>query len=274
MKTMLLGLLAETSIHSGSGQDAGFVDLPVAREAATSYPVIVGSSFKGALLDRTREDKEITEEQRNEIFGEQNSPGNLIVSDMRLVSLPIRSLSSTYKWVTCPHLIERLLRDMKRSDIFTDGFSNSSPNQGGYFGAGGKEIYLEERQFNHGGNLPEGLKSLIQPLILHEETANRLDDQLVVLHNDDFVWFARYGLAVTARNVLDNETKTSKNLWYEETIPTDSIFYSLLAERGENALSGISNLFKKKPYIQVGGNATVGQGWFAVKLGMQNGEEQ
>ena len=57
MKTEILGLLAETSIHSGSGQDAGFVDLPVAREAATDYPVIVGSSFKGALLDRAREEK-------------------------------------------------------------------------------------------------------------------------------------------------------------------------------------------------------------------------
>ncbi len=271
MKTMLLGLLAETSIHPGSGQDAGFVDLPVAREASTSYPVIVGSSFKGALLDRARDEgiKEL-----DAIFGKQDCAGDLIVSDARLVALPVRSLSSTYKWVTCPHLIERLLRDMKRSDISAGDFSNLSPNQGDYFGTGNKEIYLEERQFGHGGNLPDGLRNLIQSLILHEETANRLDDQLVVLHNDDFVWFARYGLAVTARNVLDNETKTSKNLWYEETIPTDSIFYSLLAERNKNALSAISSLFAEKPYIQVGGNATVGQGWFAVKLGLQNGAEQ
>lgn len=273
MKTMLLGLLAETSIHPGSGQDAGFVDLPVAREASTSYPVIVGSSFKGALLDRAR-DEGIEKPTLNTIFGEQNSAGKLIVSDARLVALPVRSLSSTYKWVTCPHLVERLSRDMKRSDIPIDGISNLFPNQGDYFGTGSKDIYLEERQFGHGGDLPEGLKELIKPLILHEETANRLDAQLVVVHNDDFVWFARYGLAVTARNVLDNETKISKNLWYEETIPADSIFYSLLAERGGNALAAIDSLFEEKPYIQVGGNATVGQGWFAVKLVLQNGEEQ
>ena len=47
MKTLLYGLLAETSIHPGAGQSSGFVDLPVAREAATDYPVIVGSSLKG-----------------------------------------------------------------------------------------------------------------------------------------------------------------------------------------------------------------------------------
>ena len=51
MKFILLGLLAETPIHPGSGRSAGFVDLPVAREAATDYPVVVGASVKGALLD-------------------------------------------------------------------------------------------------------------------------------------------------------------------------------------------------------------------------------
>ena len=30
----------------------GVVDLPVAREAATDYPVLVGSSLKGALRDK------------------------------------------------------------------------------------------------------------------------------------------------------------------------------------------------------------------------------
>ena len=47
MKTAMLGLLAETPIHAGSGRGMGVVDLPVAREAATDYPVLVGSSLKG-----------------------------------------------------------------------------------------------------------------------------------------------------------------------------------------------------------------------------------
>ncbi len=54
MKSMILGMLAETYIHPGSGQTTGFVDLPVAREATTDYPVIVGSSMKGALNDQAR----------------------------------------------------------------------------------------------------------------------------------------------------------------------------------------------------------------------------
>jgi len=268
MKAMLLGLLAETPIHSGSGQDAGFVDLPVAREAATSYPVIAGSSFKGALLDRFR--GEISEQKQIDLFGNQDSAGNLIVSDIRLVALPVRSLSSSYKWVTCPHLIERFVRDVRRIED-SPTHQQVSVEQGEYKGAGSNDIFLEERQFRYGGPLPEGFSTPVKALILHEETRSRVDGQLVVVHDDDFAWFARYGLSVNARNVL-NKNKTSENLWYEETIPTDSVFYSLLAQRNKDVLSETAVLFKDKPYIQVGGNATVGHGWFAVKPLFMNGE--
>jgi CRISPR-associated protein Cmr4 len=37
MKTQILGMLAETFIHPGTGQSVGAIDVPVAREAATSY---------------------------------------------------------------------------------------------------------------------------------------------------------------------------------------------------------------------------------------------
>ena len=120
--------------------------------------------------------------------------------------------------------------------------------------------------------MPAEILFRFKSLILHEETKKRVDKQLVVLHNDDFAWFARYGLAVNARNVLDEKTKTSKNLWYEETIPPDAIFYCLLAERGEDALSMARKMFDKRPYIQAGGNATVGQGWFAVNWLAKGGE--
>src|SRR5690606_37571081 len=95
-----------------------------------------------------------------------------------------------------------------------------------------------------------------------------LAEQLIVLNDDDFAWFARYGLAVQARNVLDSEKKTSKNLWYEETIPADALFYTLFAERQSDgkALDTVTGLFKEQPYLQAGGNETVGMGWFAVTL--------
>ena len=280
MNSTILGLLAETSIHPGAGQDTGFVDLPVAREAATDYPVIVGSSLKGALRDLKyqaefsaakqqdsddSEAKKIATTKTEAVFGRQENAGTILVSDARLVLLPVRSLTSHYKWVTCPHLLERLHRDLKRANCNGQPVDVPAPEKGQYLGAGPEALYLEEREFKQGGDLSNAIIDLLSSLIAHPETRTRLKEQLVILHNDDLAWFARYGLAVNARNVLDDVKKTSRNLWYEETIPPDSLFYCLLAERGDGALDSVRELFDNRPYLQVGGNETVGQGWLAVR---------
>jgi CRISPR-associated protein Cmr4 len=265
-KSIVLGLLAETFIHPGSGQTEGAIDLPVAREAATDYPFIAGSSLKGALLDLARQSTGDDEKQKqNAVFGERDSAGKLLVSDARLLLLPVRSLNSSYKWVTCPHLLERLRRDLKRG-LGRDAALDATPATRQYLGAGvgSGALFLEERTFDHGGPIPAELITVLSRLIGHQETQQRLAHQVVILHDADFAWFARYGLAIQARNVLDETKKTSKNLWYEETLPPDTLMYALLSERGGGAVDYVIALFDPRPYLQVGGNETVGQGWFAV----------
>jgi CRISPR-associated protein Cmr4 len=273
MNTCLLGLLAETSIHPGAGQSSGIVDLPVAREAATDYPVIPGSSLKGALLGLARqrelnEQERMNEQDRNRIFGRSDNAGALLVSDARLLLLPVRSLSSAYKWVTCPHLLERFSRDQQRANKNAVKFELTTVEAGKYLGVSVGTLFLEERQFEHEGELPGGvvpaLETLVPAAATYARTRTRLAGQLVLLHDDDFAWFARYGLAIQARNALDPEKKTSANLWYEETIPADALFYAVFAERGVNTIEPVKGLFKDRPYLQVGGNETVGMGWFAV----------
>ncbi len=82
----------------------------------------------------------------------------------------------------------------------------------------------------------------------------------------DFAWFARYALPVQARNVLDDETKQSLNLWYEEALPPDTLMYAIVASRGDLARQAVDSLFQSDPYLQIGGNETVGEGWFAVSI--------
>src|SRR5690554_204286 len=113
METAMLGLLAETSIHPGTGRSTGIVDLPVAREAATDYPVVVGSSLKGALRDKGRG----SGIDVDDAFGKPDAAGALLVSDGRLLLLPVRCLTGSYRWVTCPHLIERYARDLRRAGL-------------------------------------------------------------------------------------------------------------------------------------------------------------
>lgn len=264
MDARLLGLLAETPIHVGAGQSTGFLDLPVAREAATDYPVVPGSGFKGALLDAARS-RGWSRDDLEQLFGRPDSAGALLVSDARLLLLPVRSLHGVYRWVTCAHLLERLARDLARTGAPSSA-QDIEIDTGGYLGSGPDALALEERQFTHAGETPAAVRDIIRSFILHEKTARRLDDQLVILHDEDFAWFARYGLAVSARNVLHDEKKTSEGLWYEESVPPDALFTVLLAERKGGAVERACSLFGDIPYLQVGGNETVGQGFLAVKI--------
>ncbi len=56
MRGIILGMLAETSTHPGMGQMVGAVDLPVARERTTGYPMIPSTALKGALRDKRNQE--------------------------------------------------------------------------------------------------------------------------------------------------------------------------------------------------------------------------
>lgn len=266
MKSSIIGLLAETSLHPGTGQTTGVVDLPVAREAATGYPVIVGSSLKGALRERAEQSWGREAERVIEIFGKPEASGAVAVTDARLLLLPVRSLSGHYKWVTCPYLLERYTRDRLMAGL-GESFDIPRPQSNHAVLAGGEgQLFLEELFFEIiNVNLAPVIES-ITPLIYHNTVRERLSEGLAVLTDDEFVYFSRYGLAVNARNILNDDTKTSENLWYEETLPPDSLFYALLMARPgrEGTMDGLQELFQDSPYLQVGGNETVGQGWCVV----------
>jgi CRISPR-associated protein Cmr4 len=279
MKTVVLGLLAETFLHPGAGSALGVVDLPVAREAATSYPFVPGSGVKGALRSWWEEASPGpsageahgaeggSDAQR--LFGHPDSAGSLSVSDGRLALLPVRSLDGPYMWVTCPHLLERLGRDLRRSgaEASTPPAFEVEPGRAKVRAESPLDsrlpLVLEERSFTRVATDFADAVRLLEPLV-PEVARRRLKQQLVVLADEDFAWFARFGLAVQARNVLDDQTKTSTNLWYEEALPPDTVLYALVASRDEGDLDAFVAELKARPYLQIGGNETVGQGWVHV----------
>jgi CRISPR-associated protein Cmr4 len=261
MTTEIIGLLAETYIHSGTGQSAGAIDLPVARERVTQYPFIPGSSMKGALLDASRGNSIDTDR----LFGQQENAGQLLISDARLLLLPVRSLTSPYVWLTCPYLIERFRRDREWA-----GKGGALPKvapsaDDKALAAGAVDLFLEERLFAVEDKPSDALIQAIGALIPHDDARGRLSRQLAIVTDKAFAWFAQYALPVQARNVLDEGTKTSKNLWYEEALPPDTLMYFVVGERADGAAARIATHLARRRYLQAGGNETVGQGWFAIR---------
>lgn len=272
MEALIMGLLAETSLHPGSGQSTGAIDLPVSREAATGYPVVIGSSLKGALREKVEQERGRQDPLVDKAFGKQSNAGMVLVTDARLLLLPIRSLSGHFRWVTCPYILERLERDLALIGRPYDfGSIEVGKGEAALAQMNGSELFLEEISFKVkqiDQSIWDRIVDAVAPLIRHERTRRRLERQLVIINDDDFSHFAKFGLAVQARNQLDNDTKESKNLWYEETLPPDTVLYGLLISRTNdaNVLQALKDLLVKHPYLQVGGNETIGQGWCITSI--------
>src|SRR5258708_65554 len=117
MNAKLTFIHAFTPLHSGVGQGAGIIDLPVAREKSTGIPYLPGSSLKGALRARCKA-RGMTQ-ACYDIFGPENvddtnaSASMIQFSDQRLLLLPVRSLAGTFAWVTSPYILDRFARDIR-----------------------------------------------------------------------------------------------------------------------------------------------------------------
>ncbi len=132
---------------------------------------------------------------------------------------------------------------------------------------GENSLALEERVFRVQGVPDAAIVTALTRLIAHQKTRERVEKQLAIVSDDDFAWFCRNALPVSARNKLD-DNKQSNNLWYEEALPPDTLLYTLVAERSTDAMQKFMRVLTRgdRKYVQLGGNETLGQGWFAFSV--------
>lgn len=270
MQAIMVGMLAEAPLHPGTGQSVGAIDLPVQRESTTGYPVVVGSSLKGALRDYA-EQGDLPSPQVNDLFGLADQTGSLGVTDGKLLLLPLRTLHQAYSWVTCPYALERLKRDLEFAGHATAWEIPAVADQEAMTASctPGQPVFLEEYAYTATAPHDQwpALTAALAPLLHHPRTRERLSHQLTIISDDEFRHFAEYGLTVRARNKLD-DNKKSEALWYEESLPTDTVLYFLLISRSDDspALTRLQDGIATQPYLQVGGNESVGQGWCVLQV--------
>jgi CRISPR-associated protein Cmr4 len=273
-KSCIIGLAAQTPVHVGIGQIADAIDLPVAREKATFYPHVPGSGVKGAF--RVWAGERLTS-RIDILFGAVSAQddgadgaGTLIFSEARLALLPVRCASDSFKLATCPKIISRLLQDMDRLGIAKDGAKAPAELARDSFhgaAAAGSWLGLEEREFKAALGVDAELINLFAALADGAMDEQELTRRVVILHDDDFQWFAQFALPVAMRNKLDeNKIVDGGALWSEETLPTDSVMWMALGERKAGEAKILADEIGKARYIQIGGNETIGQGWFKMSV--------
>ncbi len=284
MKANLLFTHALSPLHPGTGQGTGVIDLPIAREVATGIPYLPGSSLKGVLRDRCKQDKredcvDLFGTATNDITSSNSKAGALQFSDQRLLLLPVRSLSGTFAWVTSPFILQRF----KRTLGYLEGMGNvpvavPKPNKDEAYTAVSpvillkNQVILEDLDFTAVKNNTPTTKwaNWLAQRIFPKEAVGKgwnktFTDRFCVLHDDRFSFLMETATQVIARNVLD-ENKTSKNLWYEEALPAETILAGIITAQpvGKNgmnqkdALQAVPDL--TTGLTQLGGNATVGRG--------------
>lgn len=285
---------AITPVHAGSGQDLGIVDMPIQREKHTGIPKIEGSGVKGVFKEyfNKKLDKGITQEDIDVLFGPENGNEHaaaLGFTDARLLFFPLRSLKGIFALVTCPYVLERLLKDLSICNN-CDTIDGSIKNLKTIIKKSkklkedecyvlndkilcdGEKIFLEEYVFScNDSNINkerEMLSKLVEDLGLEEEIKSRM----VILTNEAFIDFVTMYTEVITRNRIKIETGTTDDtaLFTEEYLPAESILYTLVLasdryinkkEKKSTAEKNIKTFMDKKPeIIQIGGNATVGKG--------------
>lgn len=228
-------ITAKTNLHIGNENTSsyGLIDLAIQRNVTTDLPCINSSSLKGALNEYAAQGAKIESDNLIKIFGcdkvKQNGSsrngktqkGNYIFFDANILFLPVQDDKTLYHLETSHDVIKR----------FRDQMS--------LFG-----IQLN----NNDEQLIDELKSAMG--ITKDIKFSDSDEAFIDLCSDD-------NLPIIARNILDNGE--SKNLWYEQVLPAETILYTLIDDKGDETLR--TELNKNDTIVQIGAGATIGYGY-------------
>lgn len=265
MKSTLTFIHALSPLHAGTGQGVGVIDLPIAREKATNLPYLPGSTLKGSLRDELGNENGL----RDKIFGpekvENDSAysGSIVFTDQKLLCLPVRSLLGTFAWVTSPYILERFKRDCESNvTVNKPDSSNCIVSTTSAIKYSDTKVILEDLDLTiQTDNADAWADFLAKKIFSTSETWQDYFKQRFCIVSDDVMNFlAETATEVIARNKLDDDTKTTVKgaLWYEESLPTETILSGLLLEVKGDHISDIVKIAKTP--IQLGGSMTVGRG--------------
>jgi CRISPR-associated protein Cmr4 len=292
MKAYMTFVHALSPLHAGTGQGAGVIDLPIARERATGLPFLPGSSLKGTLRARcnAQECKQVFGPDSTEVQTDNNYASSAQFSDQRLLLLPMRSLAGTYAWVTSPYVLRRLARDIEDTQIApptaripdiqgTDTCAITGDTSKIKIDSAEAKVYLEELELKVQSSSSAEANSWASWIGTHVFPQDAMWQQMLlerlcVVHDDVFNYMLDTATEITARIKLREDAKTVQDggLWYEEALPTETILTGIvLVMPVKNANITTDKVFEVlhklmgKP-LQFGGKATVGRGLCRVQI--------
>ena len=266
MKAHLFRAACLTNMHVGSGEENyNIIDKEVERDPVITYmPVIHASGVKGALKEHCEacmDKKAVTQIFGNPDGDKKTIAGNYKFFGASLIARPLRVSQGKASFIlaSTPEIIKTYI-------TFLDGI--------GYRRFSEISTELEGLEIGNAGfvSVSQDIKEIEGKCVVMPK-ANISNAIRALFHDKPFALtesLKEYSLPVIARNKLD-ENGISENLWYEEIVPHQSIFYfAVLApdKVNSNGIEVLYNDFKKaveENPVQFGGNASIGYGFTRVE---------
>lgn len=280
-------LYAVSPVHVGAGSAVGVIDNPIQRERHTHHPCFAGSGIKGALRHGF-EALGGRKEHIDRLFGPESQSGELYAGalsfgDAQLVAFPVRSLRGGYVYATCPQALARAARLLGLVGLKA-AWTVPAVNEGHCLVmnpallANGK-LHLEA--FEYEARVSEPLGAVARDLSAkglpageaYEFFRGKLAQDLVVLSDTDFGYFAEHATLVEPHVRINSETGTADDggLFYTENLPPESLLLAPLmasatrSGKAEEKLEAAEVMSQLKAVlhgrvVQIGGDATTGRG--------------
>lgn len=259
MSAIFYKLTCLTNLHMGSGDiNYDVVDLEVERDPVLGEPTMNASGVKGALRDHCKkllDNKTVinifgsdTNEKDPEEKKKGSRQGTYHFLSGDLIARPVRVSygNPSYVLATTPELLKHISNKLTAFGL-TDLFSDTPD--------------AVENMILTGANCTE-----IEGIPAKQMECKSLEaffgkDWALMTHD----CLKEIALPVMAHNVLCDGI--SKNLWYEQVVPHESVFgLIIIAPDGDTAFE---EAISQKPVVQFGAGATTGNGF--TKLEKQEG---
>lgn len=266
----LLFIHAHSPLHPGTGRSLGAVDLAIARDKATGYPYLPGSSLKGALRAKAAAAPEMKASvvtvfgPNTDVDDGSSGSGCAVFGDANLLFLPIASEKGLFAQVTTEYILERFLRDAGSA-----GPDGANLKDIGTAVLDGAKVHFEDlgardvRQAGPGGLLRRALARIPAPL------QKEILPRAVCVTDDDFRVLLDQGLDLVTRVRIDHDTNTAQSggLWLEENMPAETMLWSVVGafREGPAVERLINDLAPGETYL--GGHVTVGRGRTKLYVG-------
>lgn len=228
MNTYVYKITAKTNLHVGneSGGDFTIIDKAIQRDPLTNLPCINSSSLKGAINEFCCNSPEssLRRDEKKEIRKKLFGSDKL---DKKGDSQKGEAIFFDAKLLFLPQQDDQTLFHYVTSDAIIAMLNDRA------------KLFIPSFCF-------------VKPATYNNKAVKTENEKLSAICSDD-------NLPIIARNVLDNGE--SKNLWYEQVLPAETVLYTIIQEEGKelaNALDG--------KIVQIGANATIGYGYCKFEL--------